>query len=219
MLEGVESLSKSDIESILLKRIQELESEITSLKKHISEREQRFVEVQEDLLKEIGTSDKTIHKAKDIITDLIKTSISVEDTSESLVKAHHFLQHESCQHTFCDECQEDCRLKDIGLILNDTAEKAAKVLLEEGKEWHDLEKNPNDLPEGYDKERAPCSYLVYVEYLHEKGESGYVDNDGNPLPTYYYKVTWCRSKYYFDTDKGEKVIAWREIPHFIKMEA
>lgn len=85
-------------------------------------------------------------------------------------------------------------------------------LLKEQVHWHSLLKDPNDLPVGYDKEKAPDSYLVYVKYTHKKGESGYVDNEGNPVPTYYYKVTWCRTRYYFDTKEGEEVIAWCNIP-------
>lgn len=85
-------------------------------------------------------------------------------------------------------------------------------LLKEQVHWHSLLKDPNDLPAGYDKEKAPDSYLVYVKYTHKKGESGYVDNEGNPVPTYYYKVTWCRTRYYFDTKEGEEVIAWCNIP-------
>lgn len=79
-------------------------------------------------------------------------------------------------------------------------------------DWHDLRKDPTDLPEGYDKERTPNSYLVKIAYTGSLDESGLRNPDGSPATVYYYKVVWCRTKYYFDTDKGEKVVAWREIP-------
>jgi DNA-directed RNA polymerase subunit RPC12/RpoP len=91
-------------------------------------------------------------------------------------------------------------------------EKALEYWKEKSTYWHDLRKDPTDLPEGYDKERAPKSYLVKIAYTSSLDESGFRNPDGSPATVYYYKVIWCRAKYYFDINKGEKVVAWRELP-------
>lgn len=76
--------------------------------------------------------------------------------------------------------------------------------LEKANEWHYVK--DGDLPK-----HDYGQFLVYVSFLHEKGESGWVDKNGDPVPTYYCKVTWFREKYGFDKDKGEDIIAWKKI--------
>lgn len=57
--------------------------------------------------------------------------------------------------------------------------------------WHDLRKNPNDLPES-DKEK-----MYYV-----------TDKDGRYSLARYYCDTWS------DTDIIENILAWYELPKF-----
>lgn len=71
---------------------------------------------------------------------------------------------------------------------------------EKGKtnKWHDLRKNPNDLPEKI----GPISIEVYVAY-----ECGVTD-----FACYRFdKKCWERSE---DDEEAGNVIAWREVPLF-----
>lgn len=81
------------------------------------------------------------------------------------------------------------------------------------REWHFVK--DGDLPK-----HDYGQFLVYVSFLHKKGESGWVDKNGDPVPTHYCKVTWFREKYGFDKDKGEDIIAWKEVipPNKLKKE-
>lgn len=129
---------------------------------------------------------KRLRTAKDVIEGLLNFGVLSEDNLPSQ-----------------KEVYDDCRAR---------AEQFLKEVDNNYIDWHDLRKDPTDLPEGYDKERAPKDYLVKIAYTGSLDESGWRNPDGTPATVYYYKVVHCRTKYYFDTNKGEKVVAWREIP-------
>lgn len=131
---------------------------------------------------------RRLRTAKEVIEDLLEFGTLSEDDPPSQ-----------------KEVYEDCWAR---------AKQFLKEVDNDYVDWHDLRKDPTDLPVGYDKERAPKDYLVKIAYTGSLDESGWRNPDGSPATVYYYKVVWCRTKYYFDTDKGEEVVAWREIPSY-----
>lgn len=188
---GIKELSrkKADIE----KENADLKSQISSLEKAVdywkdSSADWRRKCTGNKHFRVAAEAQRRLRTAKDVIEDLLEFGALSEDDPPSQ-----------------KEVYEDCWAR---------AEQFLKEIDNDYVDWHDLRKDPTDLPEGYDKECAPKDYLVKIAYTGSLDESGWRNPDGSPATVYYYKVVWCRTKYYFDTDKGEEVVAWREIPTY-----
>ena len=101
-------------------------------------------------------------------------------------------------HHFDDNVNYPCVLQAITAGV----QKGAEFGYNKANEWHDLRKNPKDLPE----KMGLGSVEVYVAY-----EGGVTD-----FACYRFdKKCWERSE---DEEEAVNVIAWREIPTFKENE-
>ena len=77
---------------------------------------------------------------------------------------------------------------------------------ENGIQWHDLRKDPNDLPPKLDK-YSNCSDCLYVQYGGKYGNTDFA---------YYNFIENKWQRYENAENAKDKVIAWCEIPQFKK---
>ena len=118
-------------------------------------------------------------------------------TEELKKKAEEYVIKNVCEN--CSRCQSK------GYIGCDTYRFAKKTYIdsaeENGIEWHDLRKDPNDLPKKVEDEIQLYSDTVWIHINNWGTEEGYYD---------YSLKSWivrCRVVYF-------PVIAWCEIPTF-----
>lgn len=105
----------------------------------------------------------------------------------------------------CKFCKEHCgevyhfNLAKINLYLEKENEALKQALAEGKPKWHDLRKDPDDLPKDTGEFITNIGYLTY-------------DMDGSGR--FFWHTPICDACDYLDEVEADEVIAWCELPKF-----
>lgn len=134
---------------------------------------------------------KRIGKDFENVNDLIEYAKNLEKENELLI-----IENEEMKKGLgCDTCQIHLEYANLNSKIRELESKENRVI------WHDLKKNPNDLPQKIG------DYIVAIKFKYLKGCDTTIlryDEDED-------KLSWIDSEY---TNCNDDVIAWCEIPKF-----